>query len=268
MSLDASTNRQAPIGVFDSGVGGLSILQALQSELPHEDFVYMADSAHAPYGERDSGFVQSRAQAIWHTLRDQHHVKALVVACNTATALAIEQLRNDHPEVAFLGVEPAVKPAANLSRTHRVGVMATPATLGSDKFVQLLRSLPGNTEFVLQACEGLADAIEQQWLDGNDTPLRALCEKYVNAMGPFGNRTGEIDTLVLGCTHYPFALPLLAKMVGQNVAILETGLPVAQHTQQVLAERGLLADSRVGSAKLLATGDAQSLQRAALTLGI
>jgi glutamate racemase len=268
VSLDAPVNRQAPIGVFDSGVGGLSILRALQSELPHEDFVYMADSAHAPYGDRDSGFVQSRAQAIWHILRDQHHVKALVVACNTATALAIEQLRNDHPEVAFFGVEPAVKPAATLSQTHRVGVMATPATLGSEKFVQLLGSLPGDTEFVLQPCEGLADAIEQQWLDGNDTPVRVLCEKYVSAMGSFGNQTGEIDTLVLGCTHYPFALPLLAKLVGEHVAILDTGLPVARHTQQVLAERGLLADSRVGSVKLLATGDAQSLQRAALTLDI
>lgn len=261
-------NRQAPIGVFDSGVGGLSILRALQSELPHEDFVYMADSAHAPYGERDSGFVQSRAQAIWHTLRDQHHVKALVVACNTATALAIEQLRADHPELAFFGVEPAVKPAANLSRTHRVGVMATPATLGSDKFVQLLSSLPGDTEFVLQACEGLADAIEQQWQGGDSTQVQALCEKYVSAMGPFGSQAGEIDTLVLGCTHYPFALPLLAKLVGEHVAILDTGHPVARHTQQVLAERGLLADSRVGRVKLLATGEAQSLQRAALTLGI
>ena len=104
MSLDAPKNRQAPIGVFDSGVGGLSILRALQSELPHENFVYMADSTHAPYGERDSGFVQSRALAIWHTLRDQHQVKALVVACNTATALAIEQLRADHPELSLIHI--------------------------------------------------------------------------------------------------------------------------------------------------------------------
>ena len=268
MSLYASKNRHAPIGVFDSGVGGLSILRALQTELPHEDFVYLADSAHAPYGERDSAFVQSRAQTIWHTLRDQHHVKALVVACNTATALAINHLRSEHPEVAFLGVEPAIKPAAASSQTQRVGVMATPATLGSEKFVQLLDSLPGDTEFVLQACEGLADAIEQQWQGGDDSQVRALCEKYLRAMGSFGQQAGQMDTLVLGCTHYPFALPLLAKLVGPYVTILETGQPVARHTHQVLAERGLLADKRVGSVKLLATGDAQSLQRAALTLGI
>ena len=262
----------APIGVFDSGVGGLSILRALQDEMPHENFVYIADSAHAPYGERDTAFVLARSQALWHTLRDEHHVKALVIACNTATALAIQQLRTDHPEVDFFGVEPAVKPAAALSQTHRVGVMATPATLGSDKFLQLLQSLQGNTEFVLQGCEGLADAIEQHCQEGDDAPVRALCEKYVQAMGSFGNQSGEIDTLVLGCTHYPFALPVLRALVGNQVNILETGLPVARQVQKVLAERGLLtvidmsADSNsveFGKVTLLATGDAQSLHRAA-----
>jgi glutamate racemase len=262
----------APIGVFDSGVGGLSILQALQRELPNENFVYMADSAHAPYGERDAAFVLERAKAIWHTLRDEHHVKALVIACNTATALAIQQLRTDHPEVDFFGVEPAVKPAAALSQTHRVGVMATPATLGSDKFLQLLHSLQGNTEFVLQGCEGLADAIEQQCQEEDVSAVRALCEKYVQAMGGFGNQPGEIDTLVLGCTHYPFALPVLRALVGDQVNILETGLPVARQVKKVLAERGLLAlidmsagssSGEVGKLTLLATGDAQSLHRAA-----
>lgn len=272
MSFDSSLNRHAPIGVFDSGVGGLSILQALQRELPNENFVYMADSAHAPYGERDAAFVLSRSQALWHTLRDEHHVKALVIACNTATALAIQQLRTDHPEVDFFGVEPAVKPAAALSQTKRVGVMATPATLGSDKFLQLLQSLQGNTEFVLQGCEGLADAIEQQCQEGDDAPVQALCQKYVHAMGVFGKQAGDIDTLVLGCTHYPFALPVLRALVGDQVTILETGLPVARQVKKVLAERGLLAvldmsagssSGEVGKLTLLATGDAQSLHRAA-----
>ena len=262
----------APIGVFDSGVGGLSILQALQRELPNENFVYMADSAHAPYGERDAAFVLERAKAIWHTLRDEHHVKALVIACNTATALAIQQLRTDHPEVDFFGVEPAVKPAAALSQTHRVGVMATPATLGSDKFLHLLQSLQGNTEFVLQGCEGLADAIEQQCQDADDATVQLLCEKYIHAMGVFGKQAGEIDTLVLGCTHYPFASPVLRALVGDQVNILETGLPVARQVKKVLAERGLLAlvdmpagscSGEFGKVTLLATGDAQSLQRAA-----
>jgi len=254
---------KAPIGVFDSGVGGLSILQALQSELPQENFVYIADSAHAPYGERDATFVQSRSKALWHTLRDVHHAKALVVACNTATALAIQRLRDDHPEIAFFGVEPAVKPAAALSQTKRVGVMATPATLGSEKFAQLMQSLDEDTEFVLQGCEGLADAIEQQCQDGNDVPVRALCEKYIHAMGGFGSQAGGIDTLVLGCTHYPFALPHLRQLVGEHVTILETGLPVARQVKKMLGERGLLATGELGKLTLLATGDAQSLQRAA-----
>ncbi len=272
MSLDSSLNRHAPIGVFDSGVGGLSILRALQDEMPNENFVYMADSAHAPYGERDAAFVLERSQALWHTLRDEHQVKALVIACNTATALAIQQLRTDHPEVDFFGVEPAVKPAAALSQTHRVGVMATPATLGSDKFLHLLQSLQGNTEFVLQGCEGLADAIEQQCQDADDATVQLLCEKYIHAMGVFGKQAGEIDTLVLGCTHYPFALPVLRALVGDQVNILETGLPVARQVKKVLAERGLLAvvdmsagssSGEVGMLTLLATGDAQSLHRAA-----
>jgi len=272
VSLDSGLNRYVPIGVFDSGVGGLSILRALQKEMPHENFVYMADSAHAPYGERDAAFVLERAKTIWHKLRDEHHVKALVIACNTATALAIQQLRTDHPEVDFFGVEPAVKPAVALSRTQRVGVMATPATLGSDKFLQLLQSLQGNTEFVLQGCEGLADAIEQQCQEGDDAAVRALCKKYVQAMGEFGNQPGEIDTLVLGCTHYPFALPVLRALVGDQVTILETGLPVARQVKKVLGERGLLAvvdlpagssAAELGKLTLLATGDAQSLHRAA-----
>jgi len=272
VSLDTSLNRHAPIGVFDSGVGGLSILRALQDDMPHEHFVYMADSAHAPYGERDAAFVLARSQALWHTLRDEHHVKALVIACNTATALAIQQLRADHPEVAFFGVEPAVKPAAASSQTHRVGVMATPATLASDKFVQLLQSLGEQTAFVLQGCEGLADAIEQQCQGANESTVRALCEKYIHAMGVFGKQAGEIDTLVLGCTHYPFALPILRGLVGDHVTILETGLPVARQVKKVLGERGLLrmvdlpdgnSAAELGKVTLLATGDAQSLHRAA-----
>jgi glutamate racemase len=150
--------------------------------------------------------------------------------------------------------------------------MATPATLGSDKFLQLLQSLQGNTEFVLQGCEGLADAIEQQCQEGDAAAVRALCEKYVLAMGGFGNQPGEIDTLVLGCTHYPFALPVLRALVGDQVNILETGLPVARQVKKVLAERGLVAvidmsadssSGEVGKVTLLATGDAQSLHRAA-----
>ena len=259
MKLDQAS----PIGVFDSGVGGLSILKALQAQMPHEQFVYVADSSHAPYGERDAAFVQQRAAHLLQFLREQHQVKALVVACNTATALAIQNMRTAYPELPMLGVEPAIKPAAAMSRTKRVGVMATPATLQSDKFQTLLRGLLSDAEFVLQACEGLADAIEQQWQHADNSRVAMMCQKFVQAMGQFGNQSGQIDTLVLGCTHYPFATNELRALVGQTVQIVETGVPVARHTQSVLEERGLLSDAGEASVVLLATGDSQNLQHAA-----
>ena len=259
MKLD----KASPIGVFDSGVGGLSILKALQAQMPHEQFVYVADSSHAPYGERDASFVQQRAAHLLQILREQYQVKALVVACNTATALAIQNMRSAFPELPMFGVEPAIKPAATMSHTKRVGVMATPATLQSDKFQTLLSSLLTEAEFVLQACEGLADAIEQQWQHTDNQGVAALCKKYVEALGAFGTQAGQMDVLVLGCTHYPFAMQTLRALVGPQVQIVETGAPVARHTHSVLEDRGLLSDAGAGGVVLLATGDTHNLQHAA-----
>jgi glutamate racemase len=231
--------------------------------MPHEQFVYVADSSHAPYGERDASFVQQRAAHLLQTLREQHQVKALVVACNTATALAIQNMRMAYPELPMFGVEPAIKPAAAMSHTKRVGVMATPATLQSDKFQTLLSSLLTEAEFVLQACEGLADAIEQQWQHTDNQGVAALCKKYVEAMGAFGTQAGQMDVLVLGCTHYPFAMQTLRALVGPQVQIVETGAPVARHTHSVLEDRGLLSDAGAGGVVLLATGHTRNLQHAA-----
>ena len=259
MKLD----KASPIGVFDSGVGGLSILKALQAQMPHEQFVYVADSSHAPYGERDADFVQQRAGHLLQFLREQHQVKALVVACNTATAVAIQNMRNAYPALPLFGVEPAIKPAAAMSHTQRVGVMATAGTLKSEKFQSLLRGLPTDVAFVLQACEGLADAIEQQWQHADNNAVTALCEKYVQTMGAFGTQAGQMDVLVLGCTHYPFAMNELRALVGPDVQIVETGVPVARHTHKVLVDLGLLQTSGVGGVQLFATGDVQNLQHAA-----
>ena len=140
----------APIGVFDSGIGGLSILRGLRHTLPQEDFIYVADTGHAPYGERDEEFVQARAAHIAQDLIEQQGIKLLVVACNTATAVAIQALRARWPQCPIVGVEPALKPAAASSHTHRVGVLATRGTLASEKFAQLQASIPGATDFVLQ----------------------------------------------------------------------------------------------------------------------
>ncbi|WP_225976091.1 glutamate racemase, partial [Paracidovorax avenae] len=237
---------QRPIGVFDSGVGGLSVLRALRAELPHERFVYLADSGHAPYGERGDAYVAARTHAITTYLQQTHGIKALVVACNTATAAAIHEVRARHAGLPLVGVEPALKPALALTRTGRVGVIGTRGTLASAKFHRLQASLQGAVEFVVQPCDGLAHAIERSTADTQpDAPataeIRALCARYTAALGPFGTAPGEIDTLVLGCTHYIFAEDALRAHTGPQVRLVETGEPVARQTRRLLEAAGTLA---------------------------
>ena len=254
---DPADPAKRPIGVFDSGIGGLSILKALRAELPHEDFVYVADSGHAPYGERDDAHVMDRSSAITAHLLTQYRIQALVIACNTATAAAIATLRLAHPLLPIIGVEPALKPALALSQTRRIGVMATRGTLGSAKFGALVASLAAEAEFSCQPCDGLADAIERQ-----DAPnIEALCAYYTGAMGRFGINVGEVDTLVLGCTHYPFSSDQLRQLVGPNVQLIDTGEAVARQTRRQLPEHSG-ADS-VGTCRLLSTGDPSALRWAA-----
>ncbi|OYY34993.1 MAG: glutamate racemase [Polaromonas sp. 39-63-25] len=249
----------APIGVFDSGVGGLSILRALRTALPQEDFVYFADTGHAPYGERDDAFVAQRSLAIAGQLRQEHAIKALVVACNTATAAAVHLLRAAHAGLPLVGVEPALKPAAARSSTKRIAVLATRATLASAKFAALHASLHGQAEFVLQPCAGLAAAIEAD----DATEIRALCSEYIGSADRFGSQNGQIDTLVMGCTHYPFAAPHFAELAGPEVALIETGEPVAHQTRRLLQDAGLLNPQGGGRVQWLATGDARAVQAAA-----
>jgi glutamate racemase len=237
--LAAREVEHRPIGVFDSGVGGLSVLQALQAELPHERFVYVGDQGHAPYGERDDAHVLARSRTITDYLLLHHGIKALVVACNTATAAAIWHLRAAYPALPMVGVEPALKPAATQTRTGVVAVMATRGTLQSDKFKGLLSGLAGTTQFRLQACDGLADAIER-----NDVErIQALCVTYTQALGPFGTADGQADVLVLGCTHYPWIDPLLESLVGAAIPRIDAGAPVAKQTRRVLQDHGLSAST-------------------------
>ncbi|MFC5497766.1 glutamate racemase [Caenimonas terrae] len=248
-----------PIGVFDSGVGGLSILRALRAELPAENFVYLADAGFAPYGERDDAFVAERARAVAQRLLDEHAIKALVIACNTATAAAVHVLRAQLPGLPIVGVEPALKPALALTRTGRIGVLATRATLASAKFAALQAALQGQAQFVLQACDGLADAIET-----NDGPrIAELCAQYTGALGRLGADSGAIDTLVLGCTHYPFAQPQLQQLAGADVHLVETGQPVARQTRRLLESAGLRAPAGAGALRLESTGELAALERAA-----
>lgn len=272
----SSLSSSAPIGVFDSGVGGLSVLQALRAELPAEQFIYVADSGHAPYGERGDAFVAARTHDIARYLVEQHGIKALVVACNTATAAAMETLRQAWPvEIAMVGVEPAVKPAACSSQTHHVGVMGTRGTVQSQRFARLLQQHGEGVHFHVQACDGLAKAIEasaMSWPQGAADEVQALCAHYTAQLGRFGLKTGEMDTLVLGCTHYVFVKDVLRTLVGPDVQLVDTGAAVARQTRRLLAQAGRLrsatalpADALAGPAQiqLQTTGALAALQAAA-----
>jgi glutamate racemase len=260
-SLDT---KKRPIGVFDSGIGGLSVLRALRAELPNEHFIYVGDAGYAPYGERDDAHVITRSHAVARHLLGAHHIKALVVACNTATAAAIQQLRQAHPDLPIVGIEPALKPAVASSRTRLIGVMATRGTLNSEKFRTLLNSLHGQATFVLQPCDGLATAIER----ADAIEIGAACAYFTGAMGQFGLQTSEIDTLVLGCTHYPYVSDTLASLVGSDIALLEGGAPVARQTRRLLTVREQLVEpnplERPATVPLdfYTTGSATNLQNA------
>ena len=248
-----------PIGVFDSGVGGLSILRALRTELPAEDFVYFSDAGHAPYGEKGDAFVSDRSLAIAVDLLEQHRIKSLVIACNTATAAAVHLLRAKHTHLPVVGVEPALKPAAALTKTGHVAVLATRGTLASAKFKSLRESLRDQAEFVLVPCDGLAAAIE-----GDDQEqVRTLCARYTKEVCCFGTGPGEIDTLVLGCTHYPFAAEIFRELLGPDVRLVETGEPVARQTRRLLEAQGLLNPAGSGTVRWQTTGDEKALRQAA-----
>ena len=259
-------DRAHPIGVFDSGIGGLSILQALRAELPQENFVYLADSAHAPYGERGDAYVTDRTRTVTHYLRAQHGIKALVIACNTATTAAIHHIRAENPDLPLVGVEPAIKPAVAISHTGRIGVIGTRGTVTSAKFQTLLASVQPHADFVVQPCDGLAAAIEASVMlhEGEGAiKIRALCAEYARAMGPFGLNSGEIDTLVLGCTHYVFAAPHLRELLGEAVQFIDTGAPVARQTRRLLTAANSLSSTGTGQVQLLATGQPDVLHTAA-----
>lgn len=232
-----SPNADQPIGVFDSGIGGLSVLRALRAELPHEHFIYFADSAHAPYGERDDAVVEARSHAVTHDLL-RRGAKALVVACNTATAAAVHSLRAAHPALPIIGVEPALRPALLHEPLQPIGVMATRITLRSAKFNALLDGTQQRQRFLLQACDGLADAIES--LD--EAAIERLGAHHARALLaqlPAGQSFGSV---VLGCTHYPLIAGRLAQWLGAGTPLIETGVPVARQTRRLLTAARRLAD--------------------------
>lgn len=231
MSARKPSHLHDPIGIFDSGVGGISVLKHVHTLLPQENLIYVADSAHAPYGSKTAEFIQQRTLEIADFLVSRG-AKALVIACNTATAAAAETLRTKY-SLPIIGMEPAVKPAAAVSKNGVIGVLATVGTLKSAQFAALLESYGRNVKVVTQACVGLVECVERGELN-TDSTLR-LIQQYCEPLLAEG-----ADTIVLGCTHYPFIRPLIEQVVGHNVQIIDTGAAVAKHLQARLHEADLL----------------------------
>ena len=240
------------MGVFDSGVGGLSVLRALREELPHEHFLYVGDSGCAPYGDRSPEFVIERANTITEFLA-REGAKAIVVACNTATAVAVESLRARFA-VPIVAIEPAVKPAASRTRSRVVGVLATTGTLSSPNMTKLLANYGSDVEFVIQPCPGLADQVEKGELDSDET--RSLVKRYVRPIVDKG-----ADIVVLGCTHYPFLRALIQEVAGPAVDVIDPATPVARELRRRLESTGLLneADGN-GTERFWTTGQVEVVQ--------
>lgn len=254
------------IGIFDSGIGGLSVLKALRAELPFEDFIYIADSGHAPYGERDDAHVVARSLAISAYLVRQD-IKALVVACNTATAAAIDLLRASHPDLTIIGVEPALKPAAALSKTKHIAVLATRSTLASIRFAALLATQSKQAQFTLLPCDGLAEAIELSTESSNAAELIAACYRVTKLISNLNlnrnsncNKEGKIaiDTVVLGCTHYPFAAHYITAQMGDGIQLVDTGNAVARQTRQRLGHK-LSTQQKTSAIEFISTGNPAAL---------
>jgi glutamate racemase len=228
----------SPIGIFDSGVGGLSVLRHIRAQLPHEHLLYFADSGFAPYGDKPEEAVAERVLAIGTFLVDQG-VKALVVACNTATGAAIRLLRERYPGMPVVGVEPGLKPGAAATRNGTVGVLATERTLSGEKFLLLRDQIVSDTQtrFLLQACVGLADQIEFGEMDSDATV--AMLARYIEPLLAQG-----ADTLVLGCTHYPLVQAsierVIARAADREVVLIDTGEAVARQLARLLAAREAL----------------------------
>lgn len=216
----ADTNAQPSIGVFDSGVGGLSVLGALHRRLPSAPMVYVGDVSHAPYGERPVAAVLERCERIVGYLQECG-ARIIVVACNTATVTGISQLRQQWPSLTFVGVEPGIKPAAAHSQTRRIAVMTTPITATSERLRQLITDHAAGVLVHVVPCPGLAAAIERGATHGPELldVLRPCCDRV---------RKADVDTLVLGCTHYPFVADTIRSLLGEGITLIDTASAIAE----------------------------------------
>ncbi len=217
-------SRSGAIGVFDSGVGGLSVLHHIRQILPNERLIYVADSAHVPYGDKSPSYIEARSLALTRYLLTQG-ADSIVIACNTATAAAAHTLRVKYNKLPIIGMEPAVKPAVAATKKGVVGVLATVGTLESARFAALLEKYAGHVKIVTQGCPGLVGQVERGHLTEADT--RKLLERYTAPLLAQG-----ADTIILGCTHYAFLAPLIREVVGAEITLVDTGEAVARQVQR------------------------------------
>lgn len=252
------------LGVFDSGVGGLTVLAALRQRLPGVPLHYVADTAHAPYGERSGDYIRARSLAVAAHLRAAG-ARLLVVACNTATAHAVQALREQWPDWPVVGIEPGIKPAVAATRNGRIGVMATSATIASHRYDQLVQAHAGTVQLVSQPCPGLAALIERA-----DLQAPELLERIAQYCAPL--RQAGVDTVLLGCTHYPLVQPLIQAQLGPDVQLLNIEDAVARQAQRLWEALALPAHAAAGGnadgldgadATLQSTGNPEPLQRLA-----
>jgi glutamate racemase len=215
------------IGVFDSGLGGLSVLAEIRRLLPKENILYFADQAHIPYGPRPLQEVQGYAEQITLFLLDQG-AKVIVLACNTASAAALHMLRNKFPSVPFVGMEPAVKPAAKITESKKVGVLATPATFQGELFASVVERFAEGVDVLEQTLPGLVNLIEEGILNGPQ--IEAILTPALERLLAEG-----VDTLVLACTHYPFIIPTIKKLVGPQIQVIDPAPAIARQTQRLLS---------------------------------
>ena len=241
-----------PIGIFDSGIGGISVLRAIRRQMPEESILYFGDQDHIPYGPRPMAQIRNFSEAIT-TFLLAHEAKIIVVACNTASAASLKYLRERFPNVPFVGMEPAVKPAAERTQTGRVGVLATPATFQGALYASVVERFANGVELYQNTCPGLVQQIEQGNLNGKET--RRILEEALLPM-----LENNIDTVVLGCTHYPLVIPLIQKIVGEQVRVIDPAPAVAKQTGRLLETMGLKNDpDEAGVVQIYTSGDPESL---------
>lgn len=256
----ASVN-DAPIGVFDSGIGGLTVLNALWKTLPQESFVYLADTARIPYGTKSREAVIQYAQQICRQFISQHRIKALVIACNTASAHALTTLQQEFSDIPVLGViVPSAIAAVNTTRNHHIAVIATEGAVRSRAYEEAIAALNKNIRVSSQACQLLVSLVEEGWLEGDITD-RAI-QRYLQ---PLFNGSNPPDTLVLGCTHFPLLKPRIESYLGKNISVIDSASNVAKETLHLLQQRKLLSTENRKPTQFLVT---DSPQRFIATAGI